>query len=106
MFAELLRILEKRGAIGLKGRPSALRSIAIGAAQDVGDCLLGARRVVFGEPRLVAFEQPLQDSDGGGEVVADGEQQIDVVEIFLAVEAVGEVVARIDGGLHFAAVRA
>ena len=72
MFAELLRILEKRGAIGLKGRPSALRSITIGPSQDVGDCLLGARRVVFGEPRLVAFEQPLQDSDGGGEVVADG----------------------------------
>ena len=42
--------------------PSALRSIAIGPAQDVGDCLLGARRVVFREPRLVAFEQPLQDS--------------------------------------------
>ena len=36
-------------------------------------------------------------------LVVEGEQQIDVVEVFLAREAVGEVVAWVDGGPHFAA---
>ena len=45
----------------------------------------------------------MQEGDGGAEVIAQGDEQVDVVEVFLAAEAVGEVVARIDGGAHFAA---
>ena len=41
---------------------------------------------------------PHQDADGGFEVVAEGQQQVDVVEVFLAAEAVSEVVSGIDGG--------
>ena len=41
----------------------------------------------------------LQDGDGGAEFVAEREQQVDVVEVFVAMEAMGEVVARVDGGL-------
>ena len=49
---------------------------------------------------------PHQDADGGFEVVAEGQQQVDVVEIFLAAEAVSEVVAWVDGGEHFLAMGA
>jgi hypothetical protein len=34
----------------------------------------------------------------------DWQEQVDVVEVFLAAETVGEVVAWVDGGAHFAAV--
>ena len=50
--------------------------------------------------------RPLQQGDGGAEVVVEGHQQVDVVEVLLAAEAVGEVVARVDRGPHLAAVRA
>jgi hypothetical protein len=40
------------------------------------------------------------------EVVVELEEEVDVVEVFLAIEAVGEVVAGVDGGAHFAAVGA
>lgn len=48
----------------------------------------------------------LKDADGLLEVVSGGDQEVDVVEVFSATEAMGEVVARVDGGLEFAAVRA
>ena len=51
----------------------------------------------FGLPGLVAFEQAFEDGDGGFKVVAEREEQVDVVEVFLAAEAVGEVVAWVDG---------
>ena len=54
----------------------------------------------------VLFEPAFEDRDGGAEVVAERHEQVDVVEVLLAGEAVGEVVARVDGGQHFAAVRA
>jgi hypothetical protein len=46
----------------------------------------------------------LQNSNGGFEVVSEYEHKIDVIEVFLAAEAVGEVVAWVDGGEHVAAV--
>jgi hypothetical protein len=52
----------------------------------------------------VAFEKSLKHCDGGDEVVAEHHEQIDVVEVFVAVKAMSEVVARVHGGLHFAAV--
>jgi hypothetical protein len=48
---------------------------------------------------------PYQDADGGFEVVAHGEKQVDVVEVYAAAEAMGKVVARVDGGEHLFAVR-
>ena len=49
---------------------------------------------------------PHQDADSGFEVVAEGEEEIDVVEVILAAEAVGKVVARVDGGEHLLALAA
>lgn len=57
----------------------------------------------FGLRSLVFVEPAFEEADGADEIVVEGEQQIDVVEVFLAAEAVGEVVARVDGGTHFAA---
>ena len=48
---------------------------------------------------------PHQNGDGGFEVVAEGEEKVDVIEIPGAAEAVGEVVTRIDGGEHLPAMR-
>src|SRR5271155_317486 len=55
---------------------------------------------------LVFLEQALQQGDGIEEWIVELEEQVDVVEVFLAAEAVGQVVLRVDGGPHFAAVRA
>src|SRR5271154_448418 len=55
-------------------------------------------------PGLVVVEVAFEEGDGGLEVVIEGDEQVDVVEVFLAAEAVGEVVAWVDGGAHFAAV--
>ena len=49
------------------------------------------------------IEPEREDLDGGAEVVAEGDQQVDVVEVLLAAEAVGEVVARVDEGFEFTA---
>ena len=51
-------------------------------------------------------EKAFEESDGTEEVVVERHQQVDVVEVFLASEAMGEVVAWVDGGAHFAAARA
>ena len=58
---------------------------------------------LFGLLGLVLVEPTFEQDDGGAEVVVECEQQVDVVEVFLAGEAVGEVVAWVDGGAHFAA---
>ena len=47
---------------------------------------------------------PHQDGDGGFEVVAEGHEQVDVVEVLPAAEAVGKVVAWVDGGEHLPAM--
>ena len=39
---------------------------------------------------MVFVEPAFEKGDGGGEVVAFGEEQVDGVEVFLAGEAVGE----------------
>src|SRR5260370_16510300 len=59
--------------------------------------------LLFGLLGLVSVEPSFEQGDGGAEVVVECEQQVDVVEVFLAGEAVGEVVAWVDGGAHFAA---
>jgi len=51
-------------------------------------------------------EQAFEEGDGGGEVVVEFAQEVDVVEVFLAGKAVGEVVAWVDGGARSAAVGA
>src|SRR5271165_5305799 len=53
---------------------------------------------------LVLLEPAFEQGDSGGKVVVEGEQQVDVVEVLLAAEAVREVVAGVDGSAHFAAV--
>lgn len=55
---------------------------------------------------LVAHQPFFQQRGGGEEVVADVDEQIDVVDVLAATEAVGEVVAWIDGGAQFAAMGA
>jgi len=55
---------------------------------------------------LVLIEPALEQGDGGEEVIVEGDEQVDVVEVFPAREAVGEVVAWVDGSAHFAAARA
>ena len=55
---------------------------------------------------LVRLEPALQQRHGRQEVVVQAQQQVDVVEVFLAAEAVGQVVAWVDRGQHLAAVRA
>ena len=62
--------------------------------------------VVTGHVRLLLMlDEPLGEDVGGGlEVVAEGDQQIDVVIVPLTAEAMGEVVTRIDGGAQLAAV--
>ena len=105
LFAELLRILEKDGAAGFGGVPGALR---IGGADRSGWLfLVGVGRCfafeLFG---LVLVEEAFEEGDGGEEVIVEGDEQVDVVEVFLAAETVGEVVAWVDGGAHFAAVGA
>ena len=55
---------------------------------------------------FVFFEPAFEQGDGGEEVVVEFDQEVDVVEVFLAAEAVGEVVAWVDGGALFAAVGA
>jgi hypothetical protein len=52
----------------------------------------------------VAFEQAFEDCDRSDEVLAEQHQQVDVVEVFVAVKAMSEVVARVDSGLQFATV--
>ena len=52
------------------------------------------------------FEPSFEKCDGGVEVVPKHPQQIDVVEVFMAGEAVSQIVFRIDVNEHFAAVRA
>ncbi len=52
----------------------------------------------------MSIEPTLEDGDGGDEVVAERHQQVDVVEVFATIKTVGEIVARVDGGLHFPAV--
>src|SRR5216683_4508501 len=49
--------------------------------------------LLFGLLGLVSVEPSFEQGDGGAEVVVECEQQVDVVEVFLAGEAVGEVVA-------------
>ena len=70
---------------------------------------LGDRRgtvFLFGVSALVSVEPLLEVYDGGGEVVAEFDERVDVVEVSAATEPVGEVDARIDGGAQFAAARA
>ena len=49
---------------------------------------------------------PRQDADGGYEVVAHDEKQVDIVEVLGAAEAMSKVVAWVDGGEHLFAMRA
>jgi hypothetical protein len=98
--------LEKSGATGLERSAVASRPDWIGPAKRRVVFLGGCWGPLFGQPVLVSLEQSLQDSYGVAKVIAERHEQIDVVEVFRAVETVGEVVAWIDGGAHFAAVRA
>src|SRR5262249_16287783 len=63
-------------------------------------------RFLAGLLGLVLIEPALEQGDGGEEVIVEGDEQVDVVKIFPAREAVGEVVAWVDGSAHFAAARA
>src|SRR5262249_17630393 len=53
---------------------------------------------------LVLIEPALEEGDGGAEVIVEGDEQVDVIEVFLTCKTVGEVIAWVDGGAHFAAV--
>jgi len=66
----------------------------------------GRGSFLFGLLGLVLVEPAFEEGDGGAEIIVEGDEQVDVVEVLFAAEAVGEVVARIDGGAHFAAMGA
>ena len=51
-------------------------------------------------------QQSFEECDGGEKIVAECAEQVDIVEISVAGEAVGEVVAGVHGGEQFAAARA
>jgi hypothetical protein len=106
VFPKLSCILEKHGVRGLgEGTTGqgALARVAIGMAKSCNLCLLGRRFIAFGQPALVPLEPALQDSNSGLKVVSDDPEEVDVVEVGLATEAMGEVVAWVDRGEHFAA---
>jgi hypothetical protein len=56
------------------------------------------------QPGPVLRVHPHQDAHGGFEVVAERHEEVNVVEVLVAAEAMGEVVAGIDGGEHFLAM--
>ena len=89
------------GATGLPGSPGTLPILGIELRAD-----LRGRVVLLRLLGLVVLEPALQESDGGAEVIVQRQEQVDVVEVLLAAEAVGQVVAWVDGGPHFAAARA
>ena len=64
------------------------------------------RRSSLGQSCLVSLEPAFQDLNGTAEVVAELDEQVDVVDIPRTGEAVGEVVAGVHDGLQFAAVGA
>lgn len=77
-------------------------SFAMGAVNSRGFELAVATGRVR---RVLVLVEPLGEDVGGGlEVVAEGDQEIDVVVVSLAAEAMGEIVARVDGGAQLAAV--
>ena len=63
-------------------------------------------RFLAGLLGLVLIEPALEQGDGGEEVIVEGDEQVDVIEVFLTCKTVGEVIAWVDGGAHFAAVGA
>src|SRR5271165_5874889 len=67
---------------------------------------MGRARLLAGLLSLVVAEPAFEECDGVAEVIAEAAEQVDVVGVFLAAEAVGQVVARVDGGAHLAAARA
>ena len=52
---------------------------------------------------LILAEPGFEQCDGVDEGVAQGDEQVDVVGVFAAGEAMGEVGAGVDGGTQFAA---
>jgi hypothetical protein len=97
-FAELRRILEKRATAVLRCRRRDGGNVMTnGTRRSHGECVLVSLRLIVVQPLF-------EESDGGDEVVAELSQQVDVVQIPVAGEAVGEIVAGIDGGEQFAAV--
>ena len=55
-------------------------------------------RGVSMRPGLIHLQPFFEDFNGGEEVVALGDEQVDIVEVFVAFEAVGEVVVGIHCG--------
>ena len=134
-FAELLRILETkgesvggvvlialllnlRGEFGYEGAaPADGLAVRFGSWQgglanlrdEFGSEVHGADRQLAMEfplgLGLVLVEEAFEEGDGVAEGVVECHEQVDVVEVFLAAKAVGEVVAWVDGGAHFAAIR-
>ena len=84
------------------------RGPALGSPLDrLGSAeLCGGRNFVLESLALVLFQPLFEEGDGGGEVVVEFEEEVDVVEVLVAVKAVGEVVAWVDVGEHLVAVRA
>ena len=82
---------------GIRGAPMPLATRRVG---------MGSRRGVVGSLGLAMAQPAFELFDRGREVVAGGTQEVDVVEVLVAGEAVGQVIARIDVGEHFAAAGA
>ena len=60
----------------------------------------------IGLPSVVVIQPDFQHQDGRSKFVTELDQQVDVVEVLLATEAVSQVVTRVDGHFHFTAIRA
>ena len=69
-----------------------MRSGGIGRVWESGHVALGdvrcGRRFLVGPLNLVLVEPAFEEGDGGAEVIVEGDEQVDVVEILLAAEAV------------------
>jgi hypothetical protein len=82
-FPELLKTLEMDGATGLGWR-RALGTGGIGLAEERVQLLGRDWSFLPGLPGLVLMEPAFEHADRGAEVVAEGDEQVDVIQVFLA----------------------
>ena len=97
------------------------RPVACGVGCEILSCYQGRHRhpvMVALDDTIARFEHPapgrflpgqvlkepaFEDRDGRTEVIAEGDEQVNIVEVLCAGEAVREIISRVDGGPQFAA---
>lgn len=84
-------------------RRLAQRRVKVSGAA-AGTCRTGLCSLV-GLLGLVAIESSLQEGDGGQKVVAEQAEPVDIVNVPVMAEAVGQVVPRVGRGTQLSTVR-